>query len=391
MLLAAGFLALFFAPPGFRPRLGGRHPPSRASLFLLHWLWFRIYFESGVVKILSGEPQWRHLTAMDHYYENGPLPDWIGWYAQQLPHGFHASVALLTLLIELGLVWMMFFPRRFRIVCFLIVTPFQVGIILTANLAFLNYFVLALGILLLDDGFLRGAVRRIGDWRSATTNLSGEASLALRTDVGTQQAVFPAASYRSLILPVIFLTWIFYATTVLLLLMLFPGLHLPLEPVRVLEPFRIADRYGLFAVMTRARYEIEFQGSRDGQTWIAYPFRYKPQDPRLPPRIHAPYQPRFDWNLWFASLGTWRENTFVLRTEERLLLNSPSVLSLFAGNPFPGDPPRQVRAVRWQYSFTDLETKRAQGVWWRRDLLGLYAPTLEREPDGKIVVVTWPK
>jgi hypothetical protein len=343
------------------------------------------------VKILSGEPQWRHLTAMVHYYENGPLPDWIGWYAQQLPHGFHASVALLTLLIELGLVWMMFFPRRFRIVCFLIVTPFQVGIILTANLAFLNYFVLALGILLLDDGFLRGAVRRIGDWRSATTNLSGEASLALRTDVGTQQAVFPAASYRSLILPVIFLTWIFYATTVLLLLMLFPGLHLPLEPVRVLEPFRIADRYGLFAVMTRARYEIEFQGSRDGQTWIAYPFRYKPQDPRLPPRIHAPYQPRFDWNLWFASLGTWRENTFVLRTEERLLLNSPSVLSLFAGNPFPGDPPRQVRAVRWQYSFTDLETKRAQGVWWRRDLLGLYAPTLEREPDGKIVVVTWPK
>src|SRR5712692_5221464 len=162
MLLAAGFLALFFAPPGLRPGLGESHPPSRASLFSLQWLWFQIYFESGVVKLASGEPQWRHLTAMDHYYENGPLPDWIGWYAQQLPHGFHTGVALLTLVVELGLVWMLFLPRRWRIVCFALVTPFQIGIILSANLTFLNYFVLALGFLLLDDRFYHEVFRRLG-------------------------------------------------------------------------------------------------------------------------------------------------------------------------------------------------------------------------------------
>ncbi|HEY4594060.1 MAG TPA: lipase maturation factor family protein, partial [Thermoanaerobaculia bacterium] len=159
MLLEAGFLSLFFAPRGVWPGLGAVHPPSPASLFLLRWEWFRIYFESGVVKLLSGEVQWRNLTAMDHYYENGPLPSWPGWYVQQnLPHGFHAATAGLTLLLELVVVWMAWLPRRFRIACFLIVTPFQIGIILTANYAFLNYLVLVLGFLLLDDR----ALARIG-------------------------------------------------------------------------------------------------------------------------------------------------------------------------------------------------------------------------------------
>jgi hypothetical protein len=160
--------------------------------------------------------------------------------------------------------------------------------------------------------------------------------------------------------------------------------------VRALEPFRIANDFGLFGVMTRDRYEIEFQGSRDGQSWTAYPFRYKPQDSNVAPRIYAPYQPRFDWNLWFASLGTWRENTFVLQVEQRLLMAEPDVLALFAGNPFPGEPPRQIRAVLWQYWFSDWKDKRQQGLWWRRQQIGLYAPTIEREPDGKLVIVEWP-
>ena len=115
MLLEAGFIGLFFAPAGFWPGLGRAHPPSRASLFLLRWEWFRIYFESGFVKLASGDYSWRHFTAMDDYYQNGPLPTWIGWYVQHLPHWFHASTVFFTLSIELVLVWMLFLPRRFRI------------------------------------------------------------------------------------------------------------------------------------------------------------------------------------------------------------------------------------------------------------------------------------
>src|SRR2546425_71975 len=121
MLLEAGVIALFFAPLGFRPGWGADRPPSRASLFLLQWEWFRIYFGSGVVKIASGDPQWRRMTAMDEYYQNGPLPTWIGWYVQHLPQWFHAATTYATLALELGLVWMLFLPRRWRIVCFFIV------------------------------------------------------------------------------------------------------------------------------------------------------------------------------------------------------------------------------------------------------------------------------
>jgi len=164
MLLEAGFISLFLAPQGWRPGVGLWHPPIRASVFLLLWEWFRIYFESGVAKIVSGDPEWRHFTAMDEYYQNGPLPTWIGWYVHHLPHWFHAATAFGTLALELLLVWMLFLPRRWRIVCFSIVTPWQIAIILTANYTFLNYLVLMIGFLLLESACHRDKLVQQGFW-----------------------------------------------------------------------------------------------------------------------------------------------------------------------------------------------------------------------------------
>ena len=161
--------------------------------------------------------------------------------------------------------------------------------------------------------------------------------------------------------------------------------HFPRFPTAyLLEPTRIVNNYGLFAVMTRARFEIEFQGTADGVNWIAYPFRYKPQDPMKAPGIYAPYQPRFEWNLWFASLGSVEENAWVMNTEARLLQNEPAVLQLFARNPFPGKTPQSVRAVQWQYRFSTEEEKRTTGAWWVRTSLGSYAPAAVRTEDGRI-------
>ncbi|HEV8657588.1 MAG TPA: lipase maturation factor family protein, partial [Thermoanaerobaculia bacterium] len=151
----------------------------------------------------------------------------------------------------------------------------------------------------------------------------------------------------------------------------------------IVEPFRIVNNYGLFAIMTRARYEIEFQGSSDLVHWTPYPFRYKPQDVRERPGLYAPYQPRFDWNLWFASLGTIEENRWIMNTEVRLLENSEPVLRLFSSNPFP-HPPSAVRVVMWQYWFSSREEKERSGVWWDRKFLGPYAPTAVRRSDGSI-------
>jgi hypothetical protein len=264
---------------------------------------------------------------------------------------------------------------------FFVITAWQIGIILTSNYAFLNYIVLVLGFLLLDDKFLvKYLPRSLRPAAASPTDAQG-------TEPGETQG-WP--SHLRLWVQAIFLTWIFYATSALLIFMLFPQAPLPAGPIRALEPFRIANEFGLFAVMTRARYEIEFQGSHDGQTWTPYPFRNKPQDVHAPPRIYAPYQPRFDWNLWFASLGNWREYPWVLQVERRLLSGQPDVLALFANDPFPGHPPEQIRVVVWQYWFTDRSEKRENGLWWRREQIGLYAPTLERTPDGKTTVLEFP-
>ena len=355
MLLEAGFISLFLAPPGFRPGLAPQSPPMRASIFLLLWEWFRIYFESGIAKIAGGDPEWRHFTAMDEYYQNGPLPTWIGWYTQHLPHWFHAATAFDTLALEIVLVWMLFLGRRVRIICFCIVTPWEIGVILTANYTFLNYLVLALAIFLLDDRFLARFVPQ--SWRAQLTHVAAafrggrslqqspqalsevEAPSSLQAQPPAWQQTWARhlASVRLALTAVMFV-WLFYSSTVLLLWIIWPAAPFPSKPVSALQPFRIADRYGLFAVMTRGRYEIEFQGSNDGENWLPYKFRFKPQNPYEAPRIYAPYQPRFDWNLWFASLGHWRSNPLVPRTEERLLAGSPDVLALFAANPFPQPP-----------------------------------------------------
>jgi lipase maturation factor 1 len=379
MLLEAGFLALFLAPPGLFPGLGRKHSPPHAVLFLLLWEWFRIYFESGVVKLESGDPTWRNLTAMYEYYQNGPLPTWIGWYLQHLPHWFHIATAAATLLMELILIWMAFLPHRWKIVCFFVVTVWQIGVIATANYAFLNYLVLVLAVLLLDDRFLQQFLP--SRWQN-----SMDLTDSTRTDEEAKEVGNALTVLRVSVVSVL-LTWIFYATAAPLVQMFWHEAPLPTKPVAALEPFRIANTYGLFAVMTPHRYEIEFQGSNDGEHWVSYPFRYKPQELTARPRIYAPYQPRFDWNLWFASLGTWQQNPMVPRTEELLLEEDPAVLKLFAGNPFPNTPPRFVRAVLWQYWFSTPEQKHSTGVWWQRQLVGAYAPTLARLPGGQFGIV----
>ena len=386
MLPEAGFVAMFFAPPGLRPGLGRSHPSSRASLFLLRWEWFRIYFESGLAKMLSGDYSWRHFTAMDDYYQNAPLPTWIGWYVGHFPHWFHASAVVYTLAIELALVFMVFLPRPFKIAIFWIVAPFEISIILTGNYAFLNYIVFFLGYLLLDDRHIErivpAGIRGLFD--SGTREAGPVDSAQSSIQLSDWQRFF---RLTKMVIAGVCFTFVFYATTVWLVSRIVPSAPLWQRPARIAELYHVATLYGLFANMTHQRREVEFQGSMDGKTWTPYPFRYKPQDIYTAPGIYAPYQPRFEWNLWFASLGEWTEYQFVVSTQECLLKNDKDVLQLFASNPFPGAPPMQVRTVVYQYWFTDMKTKRETGAWWRRELLGDYSPPLERAPDGRIFIL----
>ena len=71
---------------------------------------------------------------------------------------------------------------------------------------------------------------------------------------------------------------------------------------QAIAPFRIVNRYGLFAVMTTERPEVEIEGTVDGETWLAYEFPYKLGPLDRPPPWVAPHMPRLDWQqAWLRS------------------------------------------------------------------------------------------
>jgi hypothetical protein len=153
------------------------------------------------------------------------------------------------------------------------------------------------------------------------------------------------------------------------------------------SPFRSFNNYGLFAVMTTNRAEIVIQGSNDGVNWADYEFKYKPGDLKHRPRFVAPHQPRLDWQMWFAALGDYQHNPWLIEFCARLSDGSPDVLNLLQRNPFPRTPPRYLRALLYDYHFTDRTTRARTGTWWLRQLKGQYLPTLTRTnrqtPDPK--------
>ncbi len=362
LLLEAGFLAIFFAPwrvlnPHWRG--SGNSNPSLGLLWLLRWLLFRLVFLSGAVKLLSHDPTWRNLTALNYHYWTQPLPTPVAWYAAQLPGWFQKLSVVGVFVIELGAPFLMFLPRRVRFLGAALIAYLQVLIALTGNYAFFNLLTLALVVVLLDDRCLErflpatlvarlatppaprrpGALREVGLTALAAVILAVSGADLLRT----------FGSPDSLPRPV----W---------------------EAVAWFEPFHIANGYGLFAVMTTSRPEIIIEGSSDGQTWLAYEFKYKPGDVgRRPPWVE-PHQPRLDWQMWFAALGSYRNNRWFVNLMVRLLEGSPPVMALLAKNPFPGQPPRYIRAVVYDYRFTTFSTRRATGDWWSRQFKGLYFP-----------------
>ena len=358
LLLEAGFLAIFFAPMRLLPGLSRDAPPSRVVLWLLRLLLFRLMFGSGVVKLASHDPSWRNLTALSFHYETQPLPTPIAWYMYQLPLAFHKVSTALVFVVELVAPFLIFAPRRLRFVGAGLLVGLQLLIALTGNYAYFNLLTMILCILLLDDACLRRLV---------------PARLRARLPEPAQPA--KNRSRRDLIvLPVAVVILVISGVQ---MADLFSKGNLVPGPARtladMLDPFHVVNSYGLFAVMTTSRPEIVVEGSADGKNWLPYTFFYKPGDVRRAPPWVAPYQPRLDWQMWFAALGgpgssPWFEG-FMLG----LLRGSPPILDLLQSNPFPHAPPRYVRALLYDYRFTDRHT---DGAWWRRELQGIYLPAV---------------
>lgn len=333
LLLEAGFLALWL--PG-HPRLG---------VWLMRWLLFRFMFYSGAVKLLSGDPAWADLTALFYHFETQPLPTPLAWFAHHLPEWWLKASAAAVFVIELVVPFFYFLPRRPRMMAAWLTIALQVAILLTGNYNFFNLLTLVLCLALFDDRALgRVAPRRAPPRRRA-----------------------PRAVAAGLAVPVVALS-----------LVQFAGLFDWRAPASVRDamkaagPFHLANTYGLFAVMTTERPEIIVQGRHEGGPWRTYRFQYKPGRRDKAPTWLIPHQPRLDWQMWFAALGSVQQNPWFGRFALRLLEGSEPVTDLLAYNPFPDEPPDQVRARLYQYRFTEPGSEAAEWAWWDRELTGLY-------------------
>jgi lipase maturation factor 1 len=327
LLLEAGFLAIF---------LGN----SKTVVLLFRWLLFRLMFLSGLVKLTSHDPVWRDRSAIAFHYFTQPLPTPLAWYMVQLPLAFQRFSTAFVLFVELVVPFLFFTPRLWRLAGAGLASFLQIMIFLTGNYTFFNLLTLALCLFLLDDGAIEMLRFRA---RSVRTNAVAVWAVAVVILVLSVSELSPDSENALL---------------------------------RTAAPFQIANTYGLFASMTVTRPEIIVQGSNDAVTWLDYIFPYKPAALDRAPRWVAPYQPRLDWQMWFAALGDYRSSPWFTNFMVRLLQGSPAVMGLLAVDPFPNAPPKYVRALLFDYRFTDFAERRATGNWWKREPRGLFFPAI---------------
>ena len=343
-LLESGFLAILLTWN------------SPIILFLYRLLIARFMFMGGVVKIVSGDQSWANLTALNYHYLTQPLPSPLAYYAYFLPEWWHKLCVSGVLFIELLVPFFVFMPRPFRLFAGWSFILLQVSIILTGNYTFFNLLTLLLCLFLFDD---RDIVRITPEW------------LRVRIEQHYQPAAF-AANLCAIVwagfVIVVLTTQFWMAQTQ----------RVPFKPLatllQVASVFAVINNYGPFAVMTTERNEIIIEGSQDGEHWLEYGFKYKPDVVDKLLSWNIPHQPRLDWQMWFAALSELQPGSWFEKFMQRLQEGSPEVLALLAHNPFAKQPPAYLRAYLYRFTYTPPDQRAISGHIWNREKLRLYWP-----------------
>jgi lipase maturation factor 1 len=359
LLIETAFLAIFLAPWRLWWTRANEPPVSRAAIFLLKLLLFKLMIMSGVVKLTSGDDSWFNLTALDYHYWSQPLPTAIGWWADQHPEWFKKFSVAFCLVVEVIVPFFIWAPRRLRLLACGLLIFLQIVIGATGNYNFFNLLTIALCLLLIDDSV----------WRRKSSTVTEPRNRKFMDRI----SIYAAAVVIVLTLPLngrlIYLAFKPEAEWSPLFTVMF----------RRAEALRIVNGYGLFRVMTKDRKEIIIEGSADGLDWKPYEFKWKPGDVMRAPGWCQPHQPRLDWQMWFAALGSYRQNPWFVQTLIALLHGKPQVTALFEKNPFPDAPPHYIRASFYRYRFTNAAEHRQTGAWWKREELGEYLPSVSLE------------
>jgi hypothetical protein len=360
LLIECGVIGVVVCPWSWRDKAGWLGPQPVASVWILRWLLWRLMFQSGFVKLASGDPTWRDLSALEHHFRTQPLPNPLSWYADAMPSALLKLGTAATLTIELVLAFAVFLPGRWRRLAFWPCVALQLAILATGNYGFFNILTLLLCLSLVTDD----------DWRRW-----------LKSAWLARVAIFPAnkppyALRRRAV--TVFLAFVMLLGGFQTLQMIAPG-AVPSALTGLIakvRPAMIVNRYGLFAVMTTTRREIEIEASLDGKDWRPYVFKYKPGPLERTPPLLVGHMPRLDWQMWFAALGRPNDQRWLRGLLAGLLTGSPEILALMQDAPYPS-PPRYVRAQFYRYEFTGFDDLRQRGLIWRREFERPYVNPVE--------------
>ena len=362
-LLETGFLSIFLCPLlDLRPF--PKHAPPLPIIVLFRWLSFRIMLGSGLIKI-RGDDMWTNGTALYHHFETQPIPGPLSRWFHFLPHTALKTGVWFNWLAELAAPWFIFWPKTARHIAGVVIVLFQVSIILSGNLSFLNWLTILPTLACFDDGF----------WRRLLPNHLVRKAEAARDNAEPSKPMLTTA-------------WI--VTGIIILLSIEPAINL-LSSKQIMntsfDPLNIVNTYGAFGTVGGERLNVVFEGTMDEDStakaiWKPYIYKGLPvATDKRPPQI-APYQLRLDWQMWFAAMSSPDEYPWTLHLVWKLLHNDPGAVSLFAVNPFPGKPPRYIRAVLYRYTFASPRNR--EGFYWNRERVDSWLPAMSAN-DPRLV------
>lgn len=359
LLLEAGFLAVFLEPLSWGWHFWIAAEPPIFIRWALWLLIFKLMFLSGVVKLMSKDPAWKNLTALRFHFWTQPLPNPVAYFLAKIPSWLQRVACFAMFLVEFLSPLLLLLPGTPRLGAAALLILLQFFILMSGNFAFFNFLVTVLALSLIPNDV----------WEPFVRDLLPALQFGAPTSSSLQTAGIVIAAVL-IPLDVFWFMLAFWEES--------PFVNWLLPMIRWLYYFRVNATYGLFSVMTQERPELVLEGSDDGIVWREYEFKFKPSNTEKSPPFIAPFQPRLDWQMWFAALGDFYSNLWLQNLIARIFMNSEDVLGLLKSDPFARRPPQYLRLIKYQYRFSDLKDLLKNRQWWRREYVGLYSPVFQK-------------
>ncbi|MFZ9001391.1 MAG: lipase maturation factor family protein [Bacteriovoracaceae bacterium] len=349
-LLEVGFLSLFMNDKGKNYKI----------IMILHrWVLFRLMFGAGLIK-LRGDSCWIDLSCMNFHFETQPIPNPLSSLFHFLPDFMLKTMVVVNHIVELIFPFLLFLGRRLVFIAGMVFLLFQFGIAITGNYAWINFLTILMIIPCFEDRYLQKLTPNfLQDYINVRFK---KESSTIRNIILLTLALF--VSYKS-INPI-------------------KNLVGPRQAMnRSYDQFHFVNSYGVFGGITKKRMEIVIKGTEDevideNTVWKEYEIFCKPGNIFDRPCIASPYHYRLTWQIWFAAMGSYNYNPWIINMVYKLLRGDSHVLSLFSFNPFPSKPPKFIKLDHYLYKLSPY----TQQQWYNRTFVKDYLGPVSLEHKG---------